>query len=306
MDREKKTRITVENYNNLQYNIYKICSDVRKIMDFKDILEKEMKLEQEYLTQYKKGLLDTEKYSKYGLSKKAENAYYAVLKESGKEKYLSRRRFYIVRNLRKRKLCETGVKVIERNLKVLERLIKDYRHYDPAALEENLPNAYRTKPEELAQEVEQNWNGNGQKFTQSENPHYPEHLKHRTSFGLIVRSRIEAAAAELAYSRGYYIMYEKRVILFDEEGNAHVVYPDFILCENENSPDVTWIYWEHLGRLDLEGYRERTMLKLKLFPENGIMPGRNLILTTDGMDESIDLMAVSNVLDSIENLEVRK
>jgi len=101
-------------------------------------------------------------------------------------------------------------------------------------------------------------------------------------------------------------MYEKRVVLFDEEGNAHVVYPDFILCENENSPDVTWIYWEHLGRLDMENYRERTMLKLKLFPENGIMPGRNLILTTDSMDESIDLMAVSNVLDSIENLEVRK
>ena len=101
-------------------------------------------------------------------------------------------------------------------------------------------------------------------------------------------------------------MYEKRVILYDEEGNLHVVYPDFILCENEESPDVTWIYWEHLGLLDMEDYRERTMLQLKLFPQNGILPGQNLILTTDGMIESIDLMAVSNVLDSIANLEVVK
>ena len=98
-------------------------------------------------------------------------------------------------------------------------------------------------------------------------------------------------------------MYEKRIILYDEEGNSYVVYPDFILCDNENSPDVTWIYWEHLGLLDMEDYRERTMLKLKLFPQNGIIPGRNLILTTDGMNQSIDLMAIQNVLDTIPAMQ---
>ena len=239
-------------------------------MDFKHILEQEMETERIFLRQYVNGKDSTEKYCKYRLSKKSENAYYAVNKDTGKSKYLSRKNYRILHSLRKRKLCESGIKVLERNLKALERLVAVYKPYDPDALEESLSPAYRT------------------------------------SFGLIVRSRIEAAAAELAYSRGYYIMYEKRVILYDEEGNLHVVYPDFILCENEESPDVTWIYWEHLGLLDMEDYRERTMLKLKLFPQNGILPGQNLILTTDGMNESIDLMAVSNVLDSIANLEVVK
>ena len=217
----------------------------------------------------------------------------------------------MVKNLRKYKLCETGIKIIEKNLISLENLEKIYDAYDPDAIQADLPKAYRPKPEELEAmaNMASTQTSAGEKaprFTQSENPYHPEHLKHITSFGLIVRSRIEAAAAELAYSRGYYIMYEKRVILYDEDGNPHVVYPDFILCENAQSPEVTWIYWEHLGLLDMEDYRERTMLKLKLFPQNGILPGRNLILTTDGMDQSIDLMAVSNVLDSIKNLEVLK
>ncbi len=276
-----------------------------EIMDFRKMIRDEIKIEKDFLQQYQEGWNATEKYSSYRLITRKTNEYYAVNRYSGKEIYISKGKKSVVRYIKKRKLCETGIKVIERNLKALEKLNKVYQPYDLEALEAKLTHAYRTRPDELDL-VRGGWDGSGKRFTQSENPYHPEHLKHRTSFGLIVRSRIEAAAAELAYSRGYYIMYEKRVTLFDEEGNLHVVYPDFILCENEQSPDITWIYWEHLGLLDLEDYRERTMLKLKLFPQNGIMPGRNLILTTDGMDESIDLMAVSNVLDSIENLEVKK
>jgi len=273
-------------------------------MDFRQIMKNEWALEKEFFGQYQEGCRSTERYSQFRLSKKANGAYYAVNKKTGREIYLSKKKHVVVHILRKRKLCETGVKVLEKNLNALEQLIEVYKPYDPASLEDILPKGYQNRPEE-ADQLPAAGNDSGSRFTQSENPHHPEHLKHRTSFGLIVRSRIEAAAAELAYSRGYYIMYEKRVILHDEEGNLHV-YPDFILCENKNSPDVTWIYWEHLGLLDMEDYRERTMLKLRLFPQNGILPGRNLILTTDGMNESIDLMAVSNVLDSIRNLEVKK
>lgn len=274
-------------------------------MDFKSLLQDELQIERDFLKQYKFGLKSVEKYAGYRLTQKRGKEFFAVNRRTKKEFYIKKSNFGLIQVLRRQKLCETGVKVIEKNLKALERLLAVYQPYDPAALEESLSPAYRNKQEDLDQ-MHEAQTGSGTRFTQSENPHHPEHLKHRTSFGLIVRSRIEAAAAELAYSRGYCIMYEKRVILYDEEGNLHVVYPDFILCENEQSPDVTWIYWEHLGLLDMEDYRERTMLKLKLFPQNGILPGQNLILTTDGMNESIDLMAVSNVLDSINNLEVVK
>ena len=280
-------------------------------MGFKELLQQEIELEKEFLKQYQAGMTSVQKYHPYRLSQKKDNEYYITLRKTGKIKYLSKKQMGIVAALRKFKLCQAGITTIEQNLKVLERLKKIYKTYDPASLQESFSKAYRPEPEELEAmaNMASTQTSAGEKaprFTQSENPYHPEHLKHITSFGLVVRSRIEAAAAELAYSRGYYIMYEKRVILYDEDGNPHVVYPDFILCENAQSPEVTWIYWEHLGLLDMEDYRERTMLKLKLFPQNGILPGRNLILTTDGMDQSIDLIAVRNVLDSIKNLEVLK
>ena len=267
-------------------------------MDFEKQLRKEIELEKIFLEQYRSGLESVKKYRIYRLSEKSKGRYYAVNRRTGKEIYLPKGKMQIVNGLRKQRLCQEGMKTAEQNLKQLERLLHRYRPCDPSAVEERLSPAYRLKLEELEQmrEIRQ---GDGKRFTQSENPHHPEHLKHITSFGLIVRSRIEAAAAELAYGRGWYIMYEKRIVLYDEEGNGHVVYPDFILCTGPDAPEETWIYWEHLGRLDLENYRERTMVKLELFPANGILPGRNLILTTDGMNESIDLMAVSNVLDSI-------
>ena len=271
-------------------------------MELEKLIRKEIEIEESFLAQYRNGERALEKYASYRLITKNDKEYYFVNRKTKKEKYISRDKFYIVRNLRKQKLCQTGIKVLERNLKALERLAEVYRPYDPDALEATFSPAYRAKPEEL-EAMRDHRPISGQRFTQSENPHHPEHLKHITSFGLIVRSRIEAAAAELAYNAGYYIMYEKRIILYDEEGNSYVVYPDFILCDNENSPDVTWIYWEHLGLLDMEDYRERTMLKLKLFPQNGIIPGRNLILTTDGMNQSIDLMAIQNVLDTIPAMQ---
>lgn len=272
-------------------------------MGFYELIRKELEMEKAFMKQYQSGMDSLKSYSNYRLCEKRLRRYYLVDRRTKHEKSLSGEKFVYVRNMRKYKLCETGVRVLERNLKALERLIDVYRPYDPSALEETLSPAYRAKQDELnlmrtVQPVR-----SGHRFTQSENPYHPEHLIHITSFGLIVRSRIEAAAAELAYNAGYYIMYEKRVILYDEEGNSYVVYPDFILCDNEDSSDVNWIYWEHLGLLDMEEYRERTMLKLKLFPQNGIIPGRNLILTTDGMHQSIDLMAIKNVLDTVPELQ---
>ena len=285
------------------YSYFKIMEAVGGDMDFKSVIQREIEIEKEFLKQYQNGLKTVTQYEPYRLSEKRQNRYYVVHRDSKREKSLSKDKFHIVRYLRKYKLCREGISRIEKNLNLLVRLEKIFLPYDPASVEAALPKAYRTKPEEPKDQKDTE-EGRTHRVTQSENPYHPENLKHITSFGLVVRSRVEAAAAELAYSRGYYIMYEKRILLYDEEGNMHVVYPDFILCENEQSPDVTWIYWEHLGLLDMEDYRERTMLKLKLFPQNGILPGRNLILTTDGVDQSIDLMAIRNVLDSIKNLEV--
>ena len=122
------------------------------------------------------------------------------------------------------------------------------------------------------------------RVTPSENPFRPGDLKHITKFGLPVRSKSEHAIAELLYDAGVSYGYEKKLILSDKEGKVKLAYPDFtILCENGQN-----IYWEHKGMMDNEEYVLRDQGKMQLYRLNGIYPPKNLIITHDGADGSID------------------
>lgn len=282
-------------------------------MDLRQLIEEEIEVEKDFLKQYREGLKATEKYRHLRLLTRRGSERYVLNKQSGEEYYIKRGKSEAISHIKTRRLCEVGVRNIEKNMKALEHLKKVYNSYDAASIEENLPLSYRTSKEELermladsSERTAKSNHGRNRRFTQSENPYHTENLKYFTSFGLVVRSRIEASIAEMAYSKGYYIMYEKKIILSDNVGEMHIVYPDFILCENEFTPDSCWIYWEHLGMLDFEEYRQQTLNKLKLYPMNGILFGRNLVLTCDDMNQGVDLRAVRNVLDSIEGLEARK
>lgn len=39
------------------------------------------------------------------------------------------------------------------------------------------------------------------------------------------------------------------------------------------------MYWEHLGMMDDSNYVENALQKIALYEQNGIFPGKNLILT---------------------------
>ncbi|MGN1414970.1 MAG: hypothetical protein ACI4WY_12080 [Anaerovoracaceae bacterium] len=264
-------------------------------MDLIRQLKKERRVEAELLNYYE---AEAKKYDSacrliVRNRKNGKREYYVKHQGCSREIYLGRNQMELVKKLQHQRLCAEGKMVLERNLQALDRFLHAYQPYDVDSLKTRLPESYRTEDPNPGKYAE-----NGIRFTQSENPYFREHLIHTTSFGLVVRSRIEAAIAELAYAKGFYIMYEKGITLYGADGYGTTVYTDFILLPYENAPEEDWIYWEHLGLLSQEKYRQQALKKLELYIQNGILPGKNLILTADSLDGAVDMVSIGRILDS--------
>ena len=104
---------------------------------------------------------------------------------------------------------------------------------------------------------------------------YEEGKVHRTLAGIMVRSKSEVIIANLLYERGIPFKYE--VPLYAPDGTFYI--PDFT---------ITWggeeWYWEHLGMLDKEEYRNHWEAKREWYNKYGF--SKRLIVTDE--KEGID------------------
>ena len=55
-----------------------------------------------------------------------------------------------------------------------------------------------------------------------------------------------------------------------------ITYPDFTILNTENRQEI---YWEHLGMMDDPNYVDMAIKKINTYEQNGILLGKNLILT---------------------------
>ncbi len=74
---------------------------------------------------------------------------------------------------------------------------------------------------------------------------------------------------------------------------GRTVHPDF-LCLNVRTRAE--FYWEHFGLMDDGDYLERTLVKLKDFAENKILPGRNLIFTMESASCPLSTRQIENLI----------
>ena len=111
--------------------------------------------------------------------------------------------------------------------------------------------------------------------------HHPEHLKFMTRKGELVRSKSEAAIANIYLEMGIPYRYECALSLEDNI----IFHPDFTLL---NTAHRRIMYHEHLGRLDKPGYLEDQMWKLEVYQKNKIYIGKNLIITAETDDHPFD------------------
>ena len=65
-------------------------------------------------------------------------------------------------------------------------------------------------------------------------------------------------------------------------GDTVTLHPDFLCLNTRTRAEF---FWEHFGLMDDPTYSKNTTGKLRLYTENGILPGRNLIITMETKTE---------------------
>ncbi|MBO7583238.1 MAG: hypothetical protein J6T20_05570 [Treponema sp.] len=121
-------------------------------------------------------------------------------------------------------------------------------------------------------------------------PDIPVHLTAREER---VRSKSEVIIADALIRHGIPYRYEYPLKLSKGQ-QSHTIYPDF-LCLNIHTRRE--YIWEHFGMMDDPGYAQKATAKLCLYEENGILPGRNLILTMETQTKPISTRAVEKIIE---------
>lgn len=115
-----------------------------------------------------------------------------------------------------------------------------------------------------------------------------------TARGERVRSKSEVIIADTLFRHNIPYRYEFPITLKRSNsadirrdfGSSITLYPDF-LCLNTRTR--TEFYWEHFGIMDSTEYSNNAAGKLRLYTENGILAGRNLIITMETQTEPFSL-----------------
>ena len=117
----------------------------------------------------------------------------------------------------------------------------------------------------------------------------PEHLTARDER---VRSKSEVIIADALIRHGIPYRYEFPLKL-NKGRQFMTIYPDF-LCLNLHTRQK--FLWEHFGMMDDPDYAHKATAKLRLYEENGILPGRNLILTMETKTDPLSTRAVEKII----------
>lgn len=103
----------------------------------------------------------------------------------------------------------------------------------------------------------------------------PEYLTARVER---VRSKSEIIIADTLLRLKIPYRYEYPLNLKTTKGEKLTLYPDFTCLNLRTRREF---YWEHFGMMDNSEYSEHAVQKLRLYEQNGIIPGKNLIITME-------------------------
>ena len=123
-----------------------------------------------------------------------------------------------------------------------------------------------------------------------------------TARGERVRSKSEVIIADTLFRYNIPYRYEfpitlKRINPDDirrDLGRSITLYPDF-LCLNTRTRQE--FYWEHFGLMDSTEYSNNAAGKLRLYTENRILAGRNLIITMETQTEPPSIKALEKLIE---------
>lgn len=104
-----------------------------------------------------------------------------------------------------------------------------------------------------------------------------------------VRSKSEKIIADMLYKYDIPYVYEPRL----ELSPFTAVFPDFAIMNKRTGKTY---YWEHLGLVSDIDYAIKNFLKLQEYISNGVFPGRDLIISIESENKSLDVISVDKMI----------
>lgn len=118
---------------------------------------------------------------------------------------------------------------------------------------------------------------------------YEEKLIHKTVRGELVRSKSEVIIANALHYNKLDYEYEPELKL-----EGRVKRPDFKVEDYDTG--IIW-YWEHCGMMTDPQYKKRWEDKKKFYEKNGIVEGKNLIVTYDDEHGGLDAEKIQKIIE---------
>lgn len=214
--------------------------------------------------------------------------YYHVI--NGEKRYLGSGDNPIVQKLQKKYFIETSIKRIDKNCRLMNRLIAGYASVDPEDIMEASPRAYQSLPKSCFAMVGIN-NQKGWGFESYDRyMGYPEQLNNKTLKGDFVRSKSEAIIANMLFVKKIEYHYEEKLVLGDD-----TFAPDFkIAVKSQRKCKLL----EHFGLIGDEEYRGTCMWKIRTYLEFGYRPYEDILFTYDDKDGHINTVDIDKVIES--------
>lgn len=124
-----------------------------------------------------------------------------------------------------------------------------------------------------------------------------------TARGERVRSKSEVIIADTLFHHNIPYRYEFPLTLkrtdvdrsADAYGSTVTLHPDFLCLNTRTRAEF---YWEHFGLMDDPAYSKNAAGKLRLYTENRILPGRNLIITMETQTEPLSTRTIDQTIEA--------
>lgn len=193
--------------------------------------------------------------------KKTRNRIYYYVKDGVRERSLNNlpqlRDIYI-----EKQWVEGQLKIIKRDIPVMERFLRDYAPLFPSPLQWEMLEAEKNS------------------FKREEKKHYYN--------GVYFRSKSEVVVAMVLESHGLEFKYETELRV-----KGRNIYPDFVIRRKR---DGKIFIWEHFGLISNDEYRQKMYRRLEELHEAGFNLWDNLLISFDSEDGSIDVDFVERMV----------
>lgn len=213
-----------------------------------------------------------------------------------KQTYIRKSEIKLAMDLAQKSYYQAAKPLLEKEKQQLENFLKNYNHEETELLFYNLNNVRKklVKPIEMCKaDIIQQWNNEDYE----ENDYYGENKIFETEQGDKVRSKSEVIIANMLYEYRKDILYKyERPIFIDKEGVVGKMFPDFTIL---NIYTGTITYYEHFGCLDDPVYAEACVKKINNYIRNGIMPGKNLVMTYESREHPLDIIVVRKTIEGL-------